>query len=285
MIDIAELQAPAQWRTVDFISDLHLHASDPATFDAWQHYLQSTPADAVFILGDLFDAWIGDDVVSAALPPATADARFEDRCARALGDAAGRLALFFMHGNRDFLVGKTATGADAETTSLPDLCHIALLADPCALTFGGQRWLLSHGDALCLGDVDYLKFRHEVRSEAWQQAFLARPLAQRQKIAGELRAQSRQQQAMRQQASEPFFDVDADAARDWLQAAHATTLIHGHTHRPDVHDLGQGLQRIVLSDWDASPDAIPPRLEVLRLSVIAPGQPASTPAWQRIGLA
>ena len=278
-LTIAALRAPAHWHTVDFISDLHLHASDPATFEAWQHYLQSTPADAVFMLGDLFDAWIGDDAVSlapGALPDAIND-RLENRCARVLGEAAGRLALFFLHGNRDFLVGKKAAGVDAEATSLPDLCNITLLDDPCVLTFAGTRWLLSHGDALCLDDADYLKFRQQVRGDAWQQAFLARPLAERQQIAGELRAQSRQQQARRLQAGEPFFDVDTGAAREWLQAADAAILIHGHTHRPAVHDLGDGLQRIVLSDWDAG--ASPPRLEVLRLAASAAGK------WQRINLA
>ena len=282
-VPIAALQAPADWQTIDFISDLHLHASDSATFGAWQHYLQRTPAEAVFILGDLFDAWIGDDAVSLA-PDALLDApndRFENRCARVLGEAAGRLALFFMHGNRDFLVGKKAWGIDAVVnpvaTSLPDLCNITLLDDPCALTFAGTRWLLSHGDALCLDDVDYLKFRHQVRGDAWQQAFLARPLADRQQIAGELRAQSRQQQARRMRAGEPFFDIDTGAARKWLQGADAAILIHGHTHRPAVHDLGDGLRRIVLSDWDAA--ASPPRLEVLRLAASAAGE------WQRIKLA
>jgi UDP-2,3-diacylglucosamine hydrolase len=249
---MAELVALPSWRTVDFISDLHLQAAEAATFAAWQHYMETTPADAVFILGDLFEVWVGDDVVSADfsadLAPATA--HFEDRCARLLGQTAGRLALFFMHGNRDFLVGP----------QLMNLCNTRLLDDPSVLLFAGQRWLLSHGDALCLGDVDYLAFRQEVRSAAWQQAFLAKPLAERQAIARALRQQSE----ARKRSGAVYADVDAPAAGQWLQAAQAHTLIHGHTHRPAEHNLGQGLSRVVLSDWDAQ--AAPPRAEVLRLS-------------------
>jgi UDP-2,3-diacylglucosamine hydrolase len=261
---IAELQAPRNWRTVDFISDLHLQASQPATFQAWRRYMQGTPADAVFVLGDLFDVWIGDDVLgndwgSEAGPSASS---FEDQCAQVLGEAASRLDLFFMHGNRDFLLGQGRAGR-----KLPDLCHFTLLEDPCALTFAGRRWLLSHGDALCLDDVPYMNFRRQVRSAAWQQTFLARPLAERQLIARDLRQQSQQQHAQRIQAGTPFVDLDRDASRAWLQAANAPLLIHGHTHHPALHDLGDGLQRIVLSDWDADPQAAAPRAEVLRLAV------------------
>lgn len=265
---VAELQAPAGWRTVDFISDLHLQAGEPATFDAWQHYMQTTPADAVFILGDLFDVWVGDDVLSPGSSSATdlPGRGFEAGCAQVLSQTAGRLALFFMHGNRDFLVGHSTAGG-----SLPERCHTTLLADPCALTFAGQRWLLSHGDALCLGDLAYMTFRQQVRSAAWQQAFLARPLAERQLIASDLRRQSRQQHERRSQSGEPYADVDADAARQWLRAADAHTLIHGHTHQPAEHDLHGGLQRVVLSDWDADPHSAHPRAEVLRLSTETAG--------------
>ncbi|WP_332777144.1 UDP-2,3-diacylglucosamine diphosphatase [Polaromonas sp.] len=251
---IAELNAPPSWRTVDFISDLHLQAAEPATFQAWQHYMESTPADAVFILGDLFEVWVGDDAVGADLPPAP-QACFEARCARLLGQTAGRLDVFFMHGNRDFLVGQTLVGE-----SLMDLCHITLLGDPTVLAFAGQRWLLSHGDALCLDDVDYMQFRQQVRSSAWQQAFLAKPLPERQAIARGLRQQSE----ARKKSGVSYADVDTPAARQWLAAAKARTLIHGHTHKPAEHDLGDGCSRVVLSDWDAG--APVPRADVLRLS-------------------
>lgn len=245
---LAELVAPPSWYTVDFISDLHLFADEPATFTAWQTYLRDTPADAVFILGDLFEVWVGDDVVSADFHthPKTS---FENRCASVLAQAGQRLALFFMHGNRDFLIGP----------AFMDACHATLLDDPTVLTFASRRWLLSHGDALCLGDLDYLAFRRQVRSPVWQADFLARPLAERQAMAREMRRQSE----ARKRSGMDYGDVDTDAARQWLEAAHAPTLIHGHTHKPALHDLGDGLSRVVLSDWDAG--AGMPRAEVLRL--------------------
>ncbi len=246
---MAELHAPPSWRTVDFISDLHLNADEPATFSAWQHYLQCTPADAVFILGDLFEVWAGDDVLTSTGSQEPAD-NFEYRCACTLRDAASRLPLFFMHGNRDFLVGQ----------GLMSFSHASLLDDPTVLGFAGQRWLLSHGDALCLDDVAYMQFRQLVRDSAWQDAFLAKPLAERQAIARELRRQS---EALKQSTA-GYADVDAAAARQWLTAASARTLIHGHTHQPAVHDLGNGFSRVVLSDWDVL--ARPPRADVLRLT-------------------
>lgn len=249
MPPLAELQARPDWCTVDFISDLHLSADEPATFTAWQAYLRSTPADAVFILGDLFEVWVGDDAVSADFLQQP-DASFENRCAHALHQAASRTALFFMHGNRDFLVGP----------ALMAQCGATLLDDPTVLTFNQQRWLLSHGDALCLADTDYMQFRQQVRSPAWQQAFLAKPLAERQSIARGIRQQSE----ARKHSNAPYVDLDADAARQWLQVAKANTLIHGHTHQPATHPLGDGLTRLVLSDWDLA--ARTPRADVLRLT-------------------
>jgi UDP-2,3-diacylglucosamine hydrolase len=244
---IAELSAPAAWRTADFISDIHLQAGEPATFAAWQAYMANTTADAVFILGDLFDVWVGDDVLDGD------SAGFDAACAQVLQETGGRLPLFFMHGNRDFLAGP----------ALMARCRSTLLQDPTVLNFGGRRWLLSHGDALCLDDVDYMRFRGEVRSQAWQQSFLRKPLTERQAIAQGLRRQSREQHEKRRQSGESYIDVNEAAARQWLQAADAPVLVHGHTHRPATHELGGGLQRVVLSDWEAA--ATPPRLEVLRL--------------------
>ena len=238
-----ELLAPPAWRTVDLISDLHLQPSEPATVEAWQGYLDTTPADAVFILGDLFEVWVGDD--AAALPG------FEARCAEVLRAASARRPLFFMHGNRDFLVG-----ADFAAR-----CGMTLVADPTVLLLHGERWLLSHGDALCLEDKDYLRFRAQVRTPEWQQALLARPLEERRTLARSVRAQSEDR---KRSPDMVWADVDADAARDWLRQAGATSLVHGHTHRPAVHDLGDGMRRIVLSDWDAA--AHPPRAQLLCLS-------------------
>ena len=235
------LRAPADWACVDFISDLHLQPSEPATVRAWRRYLADTPAGAVFILGDLFEAWVGDD---AALAPG-----FAADCARVLRDAAALRPVFFLHGNRDFLVGD----------ALARQCGFSLLDDPTALDFAGQRWLLSHGDALCLADTDYLRFRSQVRTPQWMQAFLQKPLAEREAVARQLRDASLARQGM----TTEYADVDTALARQWLHAAGAQALIHGHTHRPAEHDLGDGLRRIVLADWE--PEATPPRGQVLRL--------------------
>lgn len=243
------LEAPPHWRMVDFIADLHLQASEPDNFRAWQGYMRRTRADAVFILGDLFEVWVGDDGLQAG--------SFEDRCVQTLRAAASQRAVFFLHGNRDFLLGTAFTQA----------CAATLLADPTVLSFAGQRWLLSHGDALCLDDTEYLQFRALVRSTGWQRAFLDKPLAERRTIAHGLREKSE----ARKRSGIDYADVDAQAAAVWLRAAQATVMIHGHTHKPADHNLGQGLQRIVLSDWDAA--ASPPRAEVLRLSTTAPGLP------------
>jgi UDP-2,3-diacylglucosamine hydrolase len=236
-----ELVAPPEWRTAEFISDLHLQASDPATFDAWRAYMRATRANALFILGDLFEAWVGDDV--AATPG------FEADCAAVLQATATRLPVFVMHGNRDFLVGAGLMRSSGAT----------LLDDPAVLSFLGRRWLLTHGDSLCLDDTDYLAFRAQVRTPGWQRDFLARPLAERQAIARGMRQQS---EAHKRSAT-TYADVDQAAATAWLEAADATAMIHGHTHRPGEHDLGAGRRRIVQSDWDAG--AARPRLEVLRL--------------------
>lgn len=248
------LGAPTHWQCVDLISDLHLQASDEATFAAWQGYMATTPADAVFILGDLFEVWVGDDSLKAS--SADGPMRFEQRCQVVLRDSASRLSVYFMHGNRDFLFGTEAALA----------CNLTLLADPTTLNFDGQRWLLSHGDALCTDDTAYQAFRSQVRSEAWQTRFLSAPLSERDRVARELRSQS---EAHKQRAGQAV-DVDADTAAAWLREVGAQTLIHGHTHKPGQHPLPGGGKRMVLSDWDAA--AAPQRLEIVRL---AKGQPPS----------
>ncbi len=249
----AELHAPAHWQVVDFISDLHLQGSEPATVQAWERYLAATPADAVFILGDLFEVWVGDDGLDAD----GEDARFERHCIGLLHTASTRCAVHFLHGNRDFLLGTQAARRAGCT----------LLEDPTVLTFGGERWLLSHGDLLCLDDTEYLQFRAQVRTAQWQQAFLSRPLTERRAIARGLRQESEQ----RKRSGMPYADVDEALARQWLAEGAATQMIHGHTHKPADHDLGSGLCRRVLSDWDLQ--ARPPRAEVLRLRW-QPGDPS-----------
>ena len=243
------LHAPAEWCGGDFISDLHLNASETATMQAWQRYMQTTRANAVFILGDLFDVWVGDDSLLGLPDHSPAQPSFEQRCAQILRAASQRLALFVMHGNRDFLIGNEFAKA----------CGATLIADPTLLVFADQRHLLSHGDALCLDDTDYMRFRAMVRSRAWQHAFLEQSLAQRQAIGQGLRAQSEEKKRLNRQ----YIDLRTDAVQAWMMANQSQTLIHGHTHRPAVHDLGGDLRRVVLSDWDAR--AMPARTEVLRL--------------------
>jgi UDP-2,3-diacylglucosamine hydrolase len=239
-----ELRAPADWQTVDLIADLHLQESEPETLQAWLNYLHRTPAQAVFMLGDLFEVWVGDD---AALEEADS---FEGRCGQAMRAVSQQRALFFMAGNRDFLLGARYAEASG----------LQLLADPTVLVLGQERILLSHGDALCLDDVRYMQFRAMVRNPAWQQGMLAKPLAERKALARQMREQSQ----ANQRRVETYVDLHAQATQAWMDAAQSRLMIHGHTHQPADHQLADGRQRIVLSDWDAR--AQPPRLEVLRLT-------------------
>jgi len=242
LASLAVWQADPAWQRIDLLSDVHLHADMPLTFAAWRHHLLSTPADAVLLLGDLFEAWVGDDARHGG---------FEADCLAVLQQAARSKTLAFLPGNRDFLVGD-ALLAEA---------GLQRLADPTVLQAFGQRWLLSHGDALCLADTDYQRFRSLVRSDDWQQRFLALPLPERQRQARAMReASSAHQAAM---APSMWSDVDDAGALAWLLAADAHTLIHGHTHRPARHELPAGHARQVLGDWDF--DHGPPRAQALRL--------------------
>jgi UDP-2,3-diacylglucosamine hydrolase len=236
-----ELAAPAPWRAVDFISDLHLSAALPRTFEAFSRHLRHTPADAIFILGDLFEAWVGDDM---------ADHGFERECVERMAEAAAHRQLAFMVGNRDFLAG---AGLLERTGCLG-------LPDPTLLDAWGHRVLLTHGDALCLDDAPYQAFRNEVRSAAWQTAFLARPLPERLQVAAEIRQASR---TRRQFDGALDADIDAAEAVRWMHALAAPEMVHGHTHRPGSDTLAPGYRRHVLSDWDLDQGQ---RAEVLRLT-------------------
>lgn len=234
------LDAPPSWRCIDFVSDLHLHAGLPRTASALARHLRETPADAVLILGDLFEAWVGDDMRAEA---------FEAECTAFLAEAGQRLHLGLMVGNRDFLLGQDMIAA----------CHAHALADPTVLNAWGQHVLLIHGDALCLADEAYLRFRAQVRQPASQQALLSLPYAQRLVMAKQMRAAS----ASHQQKPETWADVDEAAASAWMQAAGTDVLVHGHTHRPESAPFGTGT-RHVLSDWDF--DAGQPRGDILRMT-------------------
>jgi len=215
-----------------FISDLHLDDTRPQITDLFARFLarEARGADALYILGDLFESWIGDDE-DATLATRVADAL------RGLRD--GDVPIYFMHGNRDFLLGANY----AERTGM------TLLADPTIIDLHGERTLLMHGDTLCTDDLDYQKFRTLVRNPAWQTQFLAKPLAERRVFAAQARGESRKQTAMK---PAEIMDVNQNAVASAMRTHDVRRLIHGHTHRPATHrfDLdGQAAERIVLGDW------------------------------------
>lgn len=252
----AELTAPAHWQTIELISDLHLDPSHPQTAQAFVRYAAATRADAVLILGDLFEAWVGDDMRCQP---------FEAEMVAALRQLGQRCWLGIMVGNRDFLMGPELMAA----------CHAHALPDPMVLNAFGLRRLITHGDAWCLDDQPYLAFRQQVRQAGWQNAFLQQPLEQRLATARHMRQAS---EARKREQSSPteWADVDAGRALAWLAATHCQELIHGHTHRPGrsplhdadatkAHTVRPGRYREVLSDWDVDAEHTP-RAEVVRLS-------------------
>lgn len=237
-----------------FISDLHLDPARPAITALLLDFLaqRGRQADALYILGDLFEAWIGDDddaelgaTVAAAL--------------RALADQG--VPSYFLHGNRDFLLGEQFAAASG----------LQLLPESIIIELAGEPVLLLHGDTLCTDDVDYQAFRAQVRTPAWQTRTLALPLTQRRALAGQLRETS--QQAIQQKAAD-ITDVNLAEVERVMRAHGVHRLIHGHTHRPALHDWmldGQPACRAVLGDWYQQGsvlycDAAGWRLETLPLS-------------------
>jgi UDP-2,3-diacylglucosamine hydrolase len=235
--------APSHWRAIDLLSDLHLGENTPRVFDAWAAHLRHTDADAVFILGDLFEVWVGDDM---------AERGFEARCAEVLAAAAAERTVGFMAGNRDFLVGDALLEANG----------VMRLADPTIVVAFGERVLLSHGDALCIDDVPYQRYRAVVRRPGVQRAFHALPFAARRVIGDALKRRSGRREPRERGG---YIDVNASAALAWMQGAGTPTLIHGHTHAPASHELAPGAVRHVLSDWELDGSS-QPRAEILRWS-------------------
>lgn len=220
-------------KTTLFISDLHLDARRPAITDLFLAFLadlDSADCARLYILGDLFEAWIGDD----------SDDKHDLQVQAALAATTARgIPIFVMHGNRDFLLGERF----AETTGC------TLLADPTLIELNGAPTLLMHGDTLCTDDVEYQQFRNMVRNPAWQQQLLSKPLAERRAIAANMRETSRQRAG---EKTAEIMDVNADTVAATLREYQLPRLIHGHTHRPAVHELnidGTATQRIVLGDW------------------------------------
>lgn len=215
-----------------FISDLHLDPARPAVTALLLDFLQrrGRQTEALYILGDLFETWIGDDD-DAELGQTVAQAL------RALADC--KIPVYFLHGNRDFLLGERfASAAGAQ-----------LLPESLIIELSGERVLLLHGDTLCTDDVEYQAFRAQVRTPAWRERTLALPLTQRRALAGQLR------EASRQAALQKTLDItDVNQAEvDRVMRAHSVDrLIHGHTHRPALHDWtldGRPARRAVLGDW------------------------------------
>jgi len=243
-----------------FASDMHLGEHDPATA---AHFLGAfdrvaPAATHLFLLGDLFEAWVGDDQTDAI-----ADA-FIARL-RSLSDRGKQL--FVVRGNRDFLLD----------VPLPEAVHVVpfsqrsgarMLDDPHPVRLFGCTVLLAHGDALCTDDVEYQQARTLARSAEWQREFLARPLEERLAIASRLRDDSRRTQAERALEGKAPGDVDVEAVEQALRDAHAQVLIHGHTHRPALHRHevdGVERQRWVLSDWQEPQDSRPARGTFVRV--------------------
>lgn len=220
-----------------FISDLHLQPSQPHTAAAFFAFLEerAMAAQSLYLLGDIFEYWAGDD----DLPDS-----FHQHIARALRQVSDAgVALYWIAGNRDFLVGQ----------AFADAAGLTLLAEPHVLEIAGQRVTLVHGDAECTHDLNYMAFRAQVRDPAWQAQFLALPLAQRKGIIAGMREGSRQAHTTK---SYELMDVAPDAIAALFERTASATIIHGHTHRPALH-AHDGKRRFVLPDWE--PDAAPPR--------------------------
>jgi UDP-2,3-diacylglucosamine hydrolase len=220
-----------------FISDLHLSGERPAVNERLFEFLrtQASRAAALYILGDLFEYWIGDDELDAA---------GGDPLARRVADALGALSrggvgVAFMHGNRDFLVGARFCSASGAR----------LLEDPSVERIADVRTLLMHGDTLCTDDHDYQAWRRTARSRAWQQEFLAQSLAERRSALQALREKSKEVVGAK---PAEIMDVNEGAVREALRMHGLTRLVHGHTHRPARHALevdGRHCERWVLPDW------------------------------------
>jgi UDP-2,3-diacylglucosamine hydrolase len=215
-----------------FVSDLHLDGASPAALDQFEAFLRgpARASAALYILGDLFETWVGDDDDDPALRRA---------CAALQALSAAGVACHVCHGNRDFLLG---SGFEQRTG-----CR--LLTDPTIIELGGERVLLTHGDALCTADHSYQRLRSVVRNGAWQRRFLRLPLAARRALATAARAGSRAHTGM---AAADIMDVSEAAVVRLMSACQVRTLIHGHTHRPAIHELtidGAPARRIVLGAW------------------------------------
>ncbi|MFZ2852481.1 MAG: UDP-2,3-diacylglucosamine diphosphatase [Rhodocyclaceae bacterium] len=219
-----------------FISDLHLAPQTPGVTRIFLDFLggRARAAEQLFILGDLFEAWPGDDCIDDPADDFTAGIVDALHALSAAG-----VAISLLHGNRDFLLGDAFAAHSGAR----------LIADPYVLSLPTWQFVLSHGDALCIDDADYQAFRAQVRDPAWRAAFLAKPLAERKAIASALRRQS---ETSKQDKAQSLMDLNAGATEDFIRANGYATFIHGHTHHPATHDHivdGIHVERWVLADW------------------------------------
>lgn len=224
----------AQSQTVAlFVSDLHLQASLPRTTEAFFDFLRhAMKSQQLYLLGDIFEYWAGDDDMATPYNRRVVDA------IRAVSDSG--VKVFWMAGNRDFLGGADFARASGAT----------ILPDPFVATLAGRRLVLTHGDAQCTDDVGYMNFRAQVRTGDWQQQFLEMPLVQRKAIIDGMRQESRAAQSAK---SRETMDVNAAAIATLFDSSATSLMIHGHTHRPARHQYGEGNAsrvRYVLPDWD-----------------------------------
>ncbi|MBB6523110.1 UDP-2,3-diacylglucosamine diphosphatase [Pseudoteredinibacter isoporae] len=215
--------------SVLFISDLHLDESRPEVTEAFFQFLQerAPKAEALYILGDFFEVWIGDD------DDAPLALEVQQRLKQLSQNGT---TLYIMHGNRDFLYGDQFCENSGAT----------LLADPTLINVAGKPCLLMHGDSLCTDDAEYMAFRQQARNPAWQAQLLSQPLEARRQLAMQLRQQSKSMSAMK---ADDIMDVNAEAVANIMESQQAEILIHGHTHRPAQHALGNDKERWVLGDW------------------------------------
>ena len=211
-----------------FISDLHLSENTPSVTEGFFEFLKTSAQELshLYILGDLFEAWVGDDDNSELATSVMQKINHATRSG---------LEIFFIHGNRDFLCGQ----------KFAEQSNLTLLPDPFFLNFFDQKIALSHGDSFCIEDLEYMKFKKEVRSEEWQQEFLQKSLDDRLNIASNMRDASQKNNTNKDIA---IMDVTPTAIQDFFAEHHIDLLIHGHTHRPDTHQINSGT-RIVLGDW------------------------------------
>ncbi|MGM0984196.1 MAG: UDP-2,3-diacylglucosamine diphosphatase [Pseudomonadota bacterium] len=224
------------------ISDLHLHPGAPRITEGFLHWLEERArgCDALYILGDFFEAWIGDDLLDLGEHDPTGNAALAARVAAALKQLAhGGTAIYLMHGNRDFLLGERFANESAAT----------LLPDPSVIALGNEQVLLMHGDSLCTRDEAYQAFRAQARDPQWQEQVLSMPIQERIALARQMREQSGEANSSK---AEDIMDVTPSEVAKAMAEHGVTTLIHGHTHRPAVHALevdGQPARRYVLGDW------------------------------------